>query len=443
MQAPRLVERVGPVVARHWPTLAAVAFGAVVAAVVGPIHQGDTRSYLVGTPMRPPLLPLLLGAARAFGPVREHAVVFVQAALGLLGCIALAREIRQTYGGGATTFGVAIAALLLPLLQYCSHLMSEALSYAFVCLTIAAGLAMLRGADLVTSFARFIASLTLLLLVRAQFLYLLPAVPLLLSWLLFRTRGARSRWYLTATVLIGAGILCGTQALYSVSRSGGVHRISATGIQLLTVVAFNSTPADLASVSDPLERAYARAVLEEMRGNRLGYADRPFGVVRQMHFAVAYNLLCWNIVVGQFDRLYGSPTPALAQRGHMQDRPRDWVTMERVTTTVSAQLLRSAWPRFVRHVVECVYQIHKYYLFVVVGALVLPGVQFARGRGTPPASALGIVALLWLVNVGVVAAVEYPMTRYTFYFDSPLLAVVLVLVVSALQRHNQDTEKAA
>jgi hypothetical protein len=407
--------------------LASSGCGAFFAFVLGPTRTPDSLSYLTGSAIRPPLVPAMLGLLRLLlGAGQQRAFVFIQATLGFFACLILANEIKRFFRAGRAAFWVILAPLVVPQFQYASHVMSESLAYGFCCLALASLLVMLRSADPLRPFALLVGAVVLLVLTRTQFTYVVPLLLLATVPVIAKKRDARSIAAVAGTLLGAAILLYGTQAAYSVAKTGHVHRVSATGIQLLTVVMFNTVPGDLSAISDPQDRAYATSILDEVQEKKLGNADRRGGAVRQTQFANAYNAICWEIIARQFDSRFGESRPSIRS----EDMPRDWPKLDRITTRIAIQLLGRSWSRVARHVVECLYQIHKYFAFVVIGVLAL-GVSLLRKRDTRLIGlVLAIVSTLWTVNALVVALVEFPMTRYTFYFDSPVLALVLAAVAA-------------
>jgi len=60
-------------------------------------------------------------------------------------------------------------------------------------------------------------------------------------------------------------------------------------------------------------------------------------------------------------------------------------------------------------------------------------------RGDPTARLLFLVTSLWWTNMLLVAALEPPQSRYTFYFDELVVVVAMALVARALSAVKPET----
>jgi len=74
-----------------------------------------------------------------------------------------------------------------------------------------------------------------------------------------------------------------------------------------------------------------------------------------------------------------------------------------------------------------VYETQKFYLFIVLFQL---GLGVTMLRGGAQGTTLLLVSLLWCANVVAVAGLEYPMSKYTYYFDVPVACVLFAVLLS-------------
>jgi hypothetical protein len=101
--------------------------------------------------------------------------------------------------------------------------------------------------------------------------------------------------------------------------------------------------------------------------------------------------------------------------------------MDSLTTEVALQLLRCGHLRYVRNVLGTVYETQKFYLLIVLFQL---GLGAAMLRSGAQGTTLVLVSLLWCANVVAVAGLEYPMTKYTYYFDVPIVCTLFAVLLS-------------
>jgi NADH:ubiquinone oxidoreductase subunit K len=115
----------------------------------------------------------------------------------------------------------------------------------------------------------------------------------------------------------------------------------------------------------------------------------------------------------------------------------NWYDLDATTLLASRALLRHSYRRYAVFVLRSCFEHHRYYALLagILFVLTLVG----RGMSSRPRLLLLTASGLWLANLAVVAAVEIPQMRYTFYFDGILLAAV-ALALMGVDREVRQVE---
>ncbi|MBV9126045.1 MAG: hypothetical protein JO112_22050, partial [Planctomycetes bacterium] len=410
-----------------------VAVGLPVAAfftVRGPILTADTGSYMEFSIFRDPLAPLFYGILRAaLGPAAIPAAVFLQVAFTFLATARAARAFAQTFDLPPLEMRLLHLVVFVPSLRFAPEIGSVALAFIFCILWLADALRFLNEPQQPRHLAGMLLWQTLALLTRSQAMVLVP-----FSLILSLTSGNHRRRLLqvlgVAASVAGAILL---ENVYQWEANGVFSPVRSSGVQLLTTVAYVMKEEDLASVPPGEERSFAEAVYRQaQKQGLLAWQNPPHGIPQSQHFGMAYNQLCWGIMVPQFsETVLHRPT-----RGGMENllhemNPAEWRRLDECTTRVALHLLRANFGRYVSHVARCTYEMQKFFLILVcvllgVGANLL---RTARGLG----GGLLLITGAWCANTLAVTLVEYPLTKYTYYFDIPVCAAATAIFL-AFQR---------
>lgn len=384
----------------------------VALALLGPQIERDTASYIADSPFRPPLLPLYLDVLHLlFGRGFLYAAVAGQAALGFASSLLLANRISTLAGSTAPGRWLVSTILLWPQLEHARWILSESLAYSFLCLTVWFSLEpFVRGMRWRAAAGTCVA-LALLLMTRVQFAPMVLVGALVVVVGLVRLRSGRDRLLVLGAAVGAALLVVGTQAAYTKATLGYPSRVAATGVQLLTVLAYVSVPADAQHITDPSARMFTDSLMAELKKKRLLSAQRrEMSVARHFSYAV----ICNRTLIPLYRRLFsGTDENAL------------WVSMDKLTTRAAVALLRTGWRRYLHHMAILILQTQRYF-GVLAALLVGCGVELARRSST---RGLGVLlagsAVFWWFNVISVTAVQYPQLRYTFYFDTLVIAGIL------------------
>jgi hypothetical protein len=370
------------------------------------------------------MLPMLLDLAHLlFGSRFLGGAVLLQTLFGGWACWQLSARLAEHAGVPRWIRWLLLYLLFVPHLQYAPQIMSESLAWSAVALAAASLLQWLST----RSSRTFIATVAWTIaasLTRVQFSMLtvgLICLPLLLAvverkWRAYLPLAAVALGFFAASPLI--------ESAYHRVTVGRAARTKAAGLQVLTVVLYVSTPDDADAISGP-ERRYAQELVRVAAEHKALALYRPEGVPRVAHMGAIYNGIAWDLIPRTYaqvelGRSLGDVTVAAMTHAFTPD---EWDHYDAFAMSTARQLLHTAWRRYLAHILISVYELFKYYLLLILIAVVLVAVSRSQ-----PAWLLGGAGLLWLGNVVVVAAVEYPMTRYTFYFDELLVSLFAVIL---------------
>jgi hypothetical protein len=398
-------------------------------ALRGPVLSGDAGSYLQHTNFRPPAYPLYLDLLHlVFRGAWLHAAVAGQLLLGGWASLVLGRRIGRLFSVAGWPVLLAQVALFSSLAKLGVTITADGLSYAAFLLFAGAIADCLEGPTPRT-LMRATALAALLILLRSQFLFILPGGLLALAVV------AVARWRLAAPIAgCVLGLLLAIQLIprtYNWAYQGVFRTTSATGLQLLTVVLYVAEPRDREALPTPEDRQYFDAVLARLRAGGMLATDRAPGIPTWHHLNRHYNEICFDGIVREYAReRLGVSLDATVSGATTAIPPKEWSQMDATLTRISFRLLRRSWPRYLAHVGGSVYEIYKTYL-LILGALLATGLIEWRRSGAPARFLVALV-LLWGSNLLLVAMVEVPMGRYTFYVDAVVAATVALLVAAKL-----------
>jgi 4-amino-4-deoxy-L-arabinose transferase-like glycosyltransferase len=402
---------------------------AVVALLIPPVLVPDSHSYIAGSLMRPPLIPILFrGLSLCFSDsTSTHLVVALQITLALVSCDLLARILGDRMGLPPALRILIGVVLSIPQWIFARKIVSESLAYSFLLLALLQAIRLLWGERSRGTLLGMVASCAALVSSRGQFVYLPPLC--LLAVLLF-VKGERT-WRARATTLaastcVGVCVL-GLQAMHTLPKIHHFSRVAVTGVQEMVLTTFLATDAEVTSIPDPEIRVFSAHVRDGARA--AGYlADQRGEEVAPLFFGRHYKDILMLIYAEYFEHVVGLPHSE--DRDGMDADPALLVRLDQMTLAASAGVARHAWPRMVSF---CLGEIFLWdrYLAILASGLFAVGLATLR-RGGPLARLLLLVATLWWVNMLLVAALEPPQSRYTFYFDELVVVVALALAGRSL-----------
>lgn len=379
----------------------------------------DTVSYVDHAIHRTPGYPLFLDLARLLGGDHGFKVAqLLQLAVGIAGAAHLSLTLRDCFRVPRALFLALHLVFLFPQSRFASHIVTESLSHGlfFLLLSFATRSFFRRGAGPILGVALCLAAL---LLLRPQFLFLVPLLPPYAAWLLYTRRGELRRLLLPVLALglaLPATLLA--QSAYNYAYSGRFARIPFTGVQTATVALFLSEPGDAARLPEGPLRRYFELASRPLEEGRWRAQHRPPFFSYFEHFAQHYNDIYLRAVVPAYQQLTGRDTLAAD----------DWVALDRLTLDLTARLLRRHGPQLAFHGLKQLQEAGGYLPLFMLALVILPGVLYLRSAyaGALAAAAVG---LMGFSNYFLVALVEPLGTRYTMYTEQVQLPFALCLCV--------------
>jgi len=407
---------------------AGAALVAVATALKTPVLSPDSSSYIDGSLMRPPLIPLLFVVLRAaLGGAAARGFFVVQTALAIASCVALSRALAKHVGLAQTTTWLIGGVLAIPQLRESTSIASESLAYSFLCFAVACAIPLLWGMRSRRHLLLLVASCAALVATRGQFIYLPPLCAL--ATLAFAWR--EPSWRERARTLAGAAcipvLVLLLQAAHTYPKVHRFARVAVTGLQTMTLTTCLATDAEVASIEDPATRAFAERVRADVRADG-GLMEQHGEIAPPFFLGDHYNPILSRIYDEYFEGV--AHLPHVAPQDRMGVPAPVWVEMDTMTLAASRGIARHAWKRIA---LFCISSIFLWERYVAILALAMLGAGVLHYRRAPgPARLLLTIAALWWANICLVAALEPPQSRYTFYFDELVVVVVLALVSRAL-----------
>jgi hypothetical protein len=407
----------------------AAAVMAVVALLIPPVLVPDSHSYVVGSLMRPPLIPILFRALSVCfsDSMTTHLVVALQIALALVSCTSLAWILGEGMGLPRALRILVGIVLSIPQWIFARWIASESLAYSFLLLAVVSAIRLLWGYRSRRTLLGMVGSCAAAVSSRGQFVYLAPLCLLAVVLFVQRERTWRARTTtLAASAAVGACVL-GLQAMHTFPKVHHFTRVAVTGVQEMILTTFLATDAEVASIPDPEIRVFSAHIREGARA--AGYlVDQRGPDVAPIFFSRHYADILMVIYAEYFGRVVGLP-PSEHTDATDAD-PTLLVRLDQMTLAASAGVARHAWPRMVSF---CLGEILLWdrYLAILASGLFAVGLATWR-RGGPLSRLVLVVASLWWVNMLLVAALEPPQNRYTFYFDELVVVVALALAGRSL-----------
>lgn len=401
-------------VRQRWLTLGIAVVVGALQSWRGPSLFLDSASYIAHSPIRPPLYPLLLDIVHfAFRSHYLRAVVFLQALLGMLTVFHLVERLRGRFGlSWMVQAGVFVVLAAAPL-NYSRDVASEALTYSLFLMMVACALdAMFDPSDrhVLSSVAWAGAAI----LTRTQILFVIPIGAVGVGIVLAR-RSFRPQVRLVAALAVLTVSLLAIPRLNNYLRTGDWRGAGLAGIQLLTVNLYLSDRSDLALFPDADDQRVVSSLIDKLEERHLSESTRPPEFASSTYFADIYNKLCWGLIVEEYR---GGATVAEMSVAELRK-------LDESTLRIAERLLRHHAVRVTRFVVLTIYQYFKYFAVLVVGVLLF-ALRFRREDVFW--TVLGASCVLWFSNMILICLVEVPMTRYTGYTDSVVVALLLVAV---------------
>ncbi len=405
--------------------VAANAAAAALLALRPPQLTGDSNDYLQHLMYRPPLTTLLYDVARLFGPLQLRAAVALQMIIGVLAAFRLSRAMGRAAGVESALVRTALFYVLFaPQVQHGAYIMSESLAYSMLSLAVASALDCV-GAPAARSLLACTGWTIAAVATRSQLLFLVPALCVGVALFVWRAPDRRRalRPAALAIALVAASSLI--QPTYNLVFNRRFVTLQAGGIHLMGVALFVTEPEDLDGLPDGPERSFAAAVFAKARDAHLLRSQTPRFMPEGHHFDRSFDAITWTTIGQSYcDLVLHRPVGPAADRIVRAMSPDEFRAFDRFTRHIALGLLARSWPRYLAHLATCARQFAG--VAIAVAAAML-AVGFFGLRARPARAALLLlVAGLWLADLLVIGLVQAFRFRYTFPFDTMLIAAALL-----------------
>lgn len=407
-----------------------------------PVLSPDSDSYLSMSPIRSPGYPLFLSLHfLIFGEGNLYSVLVSQTIINIAAIYFISKTLKDIFRLSEWT-GVLLAFLfLIPCLP--PFLTGAAINYT-TCVILAEGLSyplflgvfsfILKGVlnknntALLVSF--FLTSL--LVLIRPQFVFMLPLLLIILGYIsLFQRNHFR---ILLLAIGLGSSIasyLILERAYYYLAHGKSEH-IPFIGLQLVVQPLFLASPNDEALFLTSPERDLFRSTLQEMSAkgltlDQLRKTSLPHEHPDARHFMAAYNPICHGIV-----------SPLMAH--HLMEK--DVFQRDALLTKIALTLIKVHPISYLKLYGSNIFyaNIRSYPFLFILGALSL-FCFFTHYRKRDKLSLLGCIIILTTAgNLTLIAFFEPILSRYSFYTDILLAAFFIILINKALTASQGETQ---
>lgn len=415
----------------------------------GLVFCADSVGYLNYYISQPPLYPLLIKICGLLsGQVYGTALLAAQIILGLFAITVFSVFLYKQFGISRWIILLLSFILFEPYffgLRIGNNMATESLAYPLFLFTVKY---LFEGVkeESVRKFALSFFFLSLLVLTRAQFLFLYPLVALIIIYLRIFTPMDRHRFKKLVIVFIAfiAGFFLIDKG-YHYTRSGSFSRPT-SGIQLATNVMYVSSLKDSTLFSDRAEKEiYVEIMTAAEKGQLTKFSSKNGS---NDHYWGSYTKLM-TVILDKFLERYGSGSlrdSVSLNREYNFKYLKDGgflLTTGKMTKSISKTLLSKNWRLYFRLVVKSIFYeldypielLRKAIFFICIIGLFLTGIK-------RDALILLIIAVLaHLMNLMLIASVEHILNRYTFYTDITLFIFFVGVFLSSLQQGTGPKEK--
>lgn len=397
------------------------------AVIRGPLLVEDSASYIANAPPRTLSYPLFLDAMElVFGSGFGTAAVLLQVAFGAACAYGFGDALRADWGLARPAASAVSAIALIPLARFGPAILPESLAFGLF-LWFAAVLSRTIALRSERSALLLSAAATLLISVRPQYLFVLPLLALVFAGLFLvsapRRRGRILLFACAAVGIAGAGSLA--QRAYGYAVHGSFAQVRVTGLQLLSIQLYLSSPSDEQVFDDPERRGLFASLSEALERDRLTQQSRDPRELIAGHYDSVYNSIISRVVRAYRDAHRSGP----ATTPDEGPDAREWLAMNDLFTAMALELIRAHPARTIRHVIRELYQRQRHFLLLVAVLPIVSGVLWLRHRD-PFWALVGLIGLAGLSNYALVVLVQPILMRYAYPTDT----VVVATLVAALLR---------
>jgi len=407
----------------------------------GLIFRADTVGYLNYYSSQPPIYPLLIKICKLIGGSNfEFVLLSIQIIFGFIGITTFSVFLYKHFSLNKWIVLLLSFILFEPyiILRVGNNWTTESLAYPLFLITVKYLLEGLKQQSLRKFVLSFLFA-SLLILTRAQFLFLYPLIAIILFYLLlFTTMGKHQILKLGMifiAFIIGNFLL---EKTYHFIRGGSFSKAT-SGINLAANVMYVSTLQDSTLFSDNTEKSIFIEVMTVAEKNHLTKSSSTSG--SNGHYQISYVGLV-HLLKETFQERYHPETvedsiASIKEYTYYYLKNNHLITIEgKMTKSITKKLLIHNWTKYMRLVYKTVsYELGYPTGFiwkVMIGAGLI--ILLIIGKRSYELTVLFIAVLCHLLNLGLIATVGHMLTRFTFYTDVLLFVLFMSVLFSLLDK---------
>jgi hypothetical protein len=408
----------------------------------GLIFEADTVGYRNYYSSQPPVYPLLIIFCKFLaGYGYDIVLLSVQISIGLIGITAFSFFLYNQFTLNKWIVLLLSIILFEPYmfgLQTGNKEVTESLAYPLFLFTMKY---LLEGV-IQKSLRKFIVSFffaALLILTRAQFMFLYPLYAIIILYLLLYTTIDKRRIMKLGMIfiafIIGVFLLNTT---YHYIRAGTFSRPT-SGFQLAANAMYVSSLQDSTLFSDKQEKAIFIEMMTVAEKNQLTKSSS--NDASNIHYFFSYSSLVL-LIQETFQQRYKPETVADSialskEYNYKYLKNKELIAIEgKMTRSMSKKLLIHNWKQYSRLVLKTVSYELGYppglVRKVAIGICLM--ILFIIGKRSQELTVLILAVLCHLLNLFVVASVEHMLTRFSFYTDVLVFVLFMSVLFSFLEK---------
>ncbi|WP_309641395.1 hypothetical protein [Flavobacterium sp.] len=385
-----------------------------------PVYFPDSKGYLEMLLYRSCAYPMFIELHRIlFGTYFIKATIITQYVLNMSAALFLVRSLRKTISLdkwlGVILFIITIFPVFLGILT-ANTILSESLAYPLYLLVI--GNIILGVGFRKEQYFYFSFLLTfLLVLVRGQFLFLIPVLVVAVLLTYYRTI---FKWRSIVLVVTSVSIFflsIITDILFHKVQHGHAVTTPLTGIQLITIPFFVSDENDYTAFETPEQQEYFKFIYAKLKEKKLLLSQLPPNAKKIDFFYDNYINIC-NLTLN-VDGLFRFQAASYDEKSILNDK---------MTSSMALPLLKKNFGKWLSiysgNFIKG-FDTSKYFLLYIV-LLALSLVMLFKKENVL-SKIIIILVLLTILNVMLTASVESMIGRYLFYNNWILFAIFLIL----------------
>lgn len=400
--------------------------------ITGPIYFSDSSGYVNMQLVRSFGYPYYIYIHQViFGKYFANALIITQFLLSSGAALFLVKCIQKSIAFNRWFALSLFLILMFPVftgIKIANLILSEALAYPLYLLIVAN---LLVGiVEKINKYFYYSIILTfILLLIRGQFLFLIPV--LLISIILANYKSLFDK---RSLVLFVCALIVPFLSIYAdITFHKIVHKRQVTtpwtGIQISTIPFFVSDQNDSLIFKNKEQRHYFRHIYSKLKEKKLLYSQHPVGPKTVDFFFENYVEICNHTLHRNGLETFQSNAP-------FEDKI---IFNDKITTAMTLPLIQNNFKKWLGVYTSNFikgFDTSKYFLLTII-LLAVSLITLIR-KENKLSKIIILLVLLQIGNVAIVALAEPTIGRYTFYNNWILIAVVLMLFQTNLAQKSND-----